>query len=679
MSSSPSRYYAMLIAFIFLNLSFFIGSVTAQYSIENCEIVEIEFSDSCSQFVSLENRIIPIDGISSDSFDVDVRIDLWGDGTIDVMFATDTLNANNLAAYIEFYPRILSNEDFLLTLTDDLYLSCNDHIIYWRFEDEENNVIECTQIMQTRIEKLEPINDTIEYEFVQDQFGGFNINIWDIDFSEIDVSSPFDTCLSDEVFSFEREDYKPTVSLQDGLLDYECTLFSSVYYHSIYLLRGLGCDYNVDTLTLKVNYAMPGSDYLPHQAGSMQTIEGNNFNTIDFTHNSCDYSFWFFSSFNEPCKLWYAPRVDDFSTGRDTFIIEKIDTTILGLTTKDILLMRAYILNGDSISSGFAFSGDFSNNGGISTLDQVLLTKSILMLDNYDFDESWLFELDTFNSPGFSEGDISNQFFVDPDSTTSLNSFDNFLFTGYKKGDLDGSFKEDSWIFGGSCPYITYDTIDVQLINQQIITGDQFSIPIILNQDASIAGIHFGLSSDLVEDVTVSSGVLDLSSDMLSNSVDSNFVAIWMDNNLIRYDYSRGEVLFWINLTAKADFNLYDLFQHTPEFPREVYVNGDYETFTMGFGEFGLSSTAEVDRITDLKIYPNPHRGDIVIQNGKENLSDVVMELYDLGGRVIKTQALDDLSADQSVNLNMSSVHGIHFLKLRSEQGVFTKKLITLE
>ena len=76
--------------------------------------------------------------------------------------------------------------------------------------------------------------------------------------------------------------------------------------------------------------------------------------------------------------------------------------------------------------------------------------------------------------------------------------------------------------------------------------------------------------------------------------------------------------------------------------------------------------------VTDITIYPNPANGIFNIE--LKSLSNISFDVYDITGKTILNRI--DIKTNKSV-LNLSNYsEGIYFIKLISEDGTITKKLI---
>ena len=88
----------------------------------------------------------------------------------------------------------------------------------------------------------------------------------------------------------------------------------------------------------------------------------------------------------------------------------------------------------------------------------------------------------------------------------------------------------------------------------------------------------------------------------------------------------------------------------------------------------GVNEMAE----SDIRIYPNPTTGELRIENGELKIENV--EIFDIYGRKVLAPSLTvlqfgKLTASQSYDLTVLQP-GIYFIKIETEAGIITKKVI---
>lgn len=658
--------YRMVVPF-FIAICF-TQTVSAQFNFEFCNDLNFSLVDSCDLHIELNNKVIPNDPNDIDSFDIHVEVDLWDDGVIDFSFISDL--SQQTSGQIIQTNKVASYDQITLSLPNDIMFSCDSHRVYWYAYADCGGASSCLNDFILSLDYNVISGDTVEYIYNS----GFEVSIDDLDFSNVSFSHAVNDCGYQPNYFFSNTG---GISPANGLYDYDCDaeLFPNVNYHTVYFNFDESCQSKTDSIVLKVYNQL--TDYFgTFSEGSCRTELDNSVAGIEVESSHCEIDLT--NAFINSCNPYLLANLDDFFPGIDTLKISKPDNSKQGLTTRDLLLMREYILNGFNLSDGFLFAGDYNFSGGISTLDLVLLRRTILLIDPYDFDEPWFFELDYTISPDFFSTGIMNEFVITADYFNTSQPIDDFDFVAYKKGDLDGSYY-DPLFNNANCTYITYDSIEMQLDELQILSGETFSLPIILNEDVQIAGVHFGLTSSLVENVSISPGVLSNIEEQF-NSVDTSSIAMWANDDLSLYNYTRGEVLFTLTMTATTDFNLYDLFQETLEFPREIYINNNFQTLTLKMADVGLSNLKEHDHF-DFQVYPNPFKEQLFLQGGNESIENVTIDIVDVKGRIVSKNHLQRIDANERISIisDSSLSESIYFLRITSDGRSTFKKLLVIQ
>ena len=76
----------------------------------------------------------------------------------------------------------------------------------------------------------------------------------------------------------------------------------------------------------------------------------------------------------------------------------------------------------------------------------------------------------------------------------------------------------------------------------------------------------------------------------------------------------------------------------------------------------------------EIVVYPNPTDGELIINNEQLTVNNV--EIYDVMGRMVKTRFIASLQ-DDTTTLDISCLpSGIYFLRIQTETGTTTKKII---
>jgi hypothetical protein len=105
-------------------------------------------------------------------------------------------------------------------------------------------------------------------------------------------------------------------------------------------------------------------------------------------------------------------------------------------------------------------------------------------------------------------------------------------------------------------------------------------------------------------------------------------------------------------------------------------------TVTASYGvfesEFSNESCAKIpNAITeynaDFKIYPNPTTGELTVCGMRCEVGGI--EIYDVYGRNVSSNHLINTSSNHLINIS-NLANGVYFLRIQTEQGVITKKVV---
>ncbi len=103
--------------------------------------------------------------------------------------------------------------------------------------------------------------------------------------------------------------------------------------------------------------------------------------------------------------------------------------------------------------------------------------------------------------------------------------------------------------------------------------------------------------------------------------------------------------------------------------------------FNMNWMEFDLiTSVGDLDTgLTDVKVYPNPSRGDFNLEIALEKPQNLSIKILDNSGKMIMAKQLTEVSNIDEVIATSSLPNGIYFLKIQIENGpILSERLIKL-
>ena len=418
--------------------------------------------------------------------------------------------------------------------------------------------------------------------------------------------------------------------------------------------------------------------------GQILTIGGQTLDSISVLYLG-DLSF---NQSHNSCALEYSfPFPANPSSELDTFRLFKDDITTTGLTGKDLLLLRNYILGNPNADSDVGRYGDFTQDGNISTLDILLLSRVILRGEINSLNNPWDFYVPDATLPAIYEIFNTDQFVINGDLINQPGEIDTDLeIRAFKVGDVDGSYwSEDVMELGDICfpsASPTYPLINADLDSIYVQAGEQISIPIKFDENLDLYGIHFSFQSDKVEMVDVESDIIDLQIGSNYNYVDSSFVMFYVPvPNIEPIDYQKGEVIFTLTLRANEDFFIYDLFEEKAEFPREVYVNADFQTLEITFDDIELSNLNELEDMS-FTVFPNPFTDQLFITCKNDNCKDIFIEVLDLRGNILSNTFYEQIRFKNKIaiapSLDLLS-ESIYFLRFTSAGRSTFKKIVRIK
>lgn len=79
----------------------------------------------------------------------------------------------------------------------------------------------------------------------------------------------------------------------------------------------------------------------------------------------------------------------------------------------------------------------------------------------------------------------------------------------------------------------------------------------------------------------------------------------------------------------------------------------------------------------EFSVFPVPHSDELTILNGVETLTNVRIGIYNMRGKEIYNKEMGSMQGKQDMKLELALPQGMYFLKLNSDQGIYTQKLIS--
>lgn len=353
-----------------------------------------------------------------------------------------------------------------------------------------------------------------------------------------------------------------------------------------------------------------------------------------------------------------------------------------GLSTMDLMLVRAHILGTKPLHSPYKLiAADVNNSGNISALDLLEMRQVLLgELDRFPNNTSWRFVdmhyyfPDVYNpwKEAFPESVVINQL---------LTCTDGVDFAAIKIGDVNESASFDPDAFNGARG--NGAAVVLQVEDRMLQAGEEVVIPFRLDDAAKVLGFQFTLGFDptLVEVSRVAAGLLQPEQVGMRFAAEGALTFSWdrwpMSATVL--GSKQDTTAFSLLLKARTSVRLSDLFRISSRItPAEGYFKlGESTAVELVFG----NSTAEG---ADLKLYqnrPNPFGDHTIIGFDLPEDGKVSLRILDVSGRLVWQQQQEYLAGYHEMRVDVRDLpgEGMFYYTLLTNQGTLTKKFIVVQ
>jgi len=94
---------------------------------------------------------------------------------------------------------------------------------------------------------------------------------------------------------------------------------------------------------------------------------------------------------------------------------------------------------------------------------------------------------------------------------------------------------------------------------------------------------------------------------------------------------------------------------------------------------FSLANKIDESKTNSINIYPNPSKGNFNIKFDKDYNSDVTVQVYSIGGKLVLSDVIENVSSGNIFNIDLSEYHaGIYQIKIIADNRVVFKPIIIL-
>ncbi|GAA5221021.1 hypothetical protein GCM10025777_16510 [Membranihabitans marinus] len=349
----------------------------------------------------------------------------------------------------------------------------------------------------------------------------------------------------------------------------------------------------------------------------------------------------------------------ELKSGENLVLIPQKNTDFSeGITTQDLIFIQDFIMNPEtSIDDYIKMAADVNNNGVIEVTDMLELRKLVLnpnaILKN---NSSWRFINPLSGLELFKDQLSSGSSVVD--------------FVGIKVGDVDLSSdpKSTSRSKDGG--------LELVLTDQTLLPGDIYTIEVTSSNFESIKGLQYTLQYDdvNVEVLDVQPGRLSIDESNYYNYLPGLMTFSWNAGQDV--NIPSNQVLYSLVIQAKNQVELKDVIAIGGSVTEKEAYNGTGQvkdvnlTFHRNMGQYQLYQN-----------FPNPFDGETVIGFELPTSSKAVINVYDVTGKLLKTQEGDYVKGYNEMRFKMNDINssGILYYQLISGEYRATKQMIKID
>jgi hypothetical protein len=168
--------------------------------------------------------------------------------------------------------------------------------------------------------------------------------------------------------------------------------------------------------------------------------------------------------------------------------------------------------------------------------------------------------------------------------------------------------------------------------------------------------------------------------DGIAKGKNGNFyISCWSNQTIQRYDSTFANTptaMVTTGLSNPADI-FYNQLSDTLAVPFGSGSNGSVNYYFFG----SLTAQKSNLHVDNISIYPNPNDGIININAFDASTKNVTLNLYEIGtGRLVFNKNIGNLNENKSIDIKNSQISaGIYILELQSNQGLISRKKLTIE
>lgn len=354
----------------------------------------------------------------------------------------------------------------------------------------------------------------------------------------------------------------------------------------------------------------------------------------------------------------------------------KTDNPRNGVNTLDIVLIQRHILNMELLDSPYKMiAADANNDNSIKASDLLALRKLVLGVEEDLPAGSW-----KFVDAAYEFADANDPFSDSYPETYDIPSLESDMqvdFIAIKMGDVnqDAQIKADTEVSGRSA-----NTLGLGAKDATYEVGDIVRLPLTVTADAAVVGAQFtfDINSDVLEVVGIESEMISVDENNLGYTREGLVSFSWNDVNTV--EFATGETLATLVLAAKESGSIANNINITSDVTAAAAFDSNLESMNVDFAI--ESREAATDKaFTVYQNKPNPFSDLTTVTFDLPKASDVNFVIFDLTGKVVKSQTAAYTAGTHSIIIDKADIagSGIYYYQLEAGEHTATKKMVVIE
>ncbi len=600
-----------------------------------------------------------------------VEVDLWGDGTIDKIFAyaegaDEGFNpsSDNDQDNIMFLPKTANGAVVSINL-GPVANSCNTHQVVWTLNDGCNNISSLTESFMVVDQKPPtPYCLSVSSAIMPPKS---SVELWVSDF---DIGS-YDLC-NDVLISFSDSEILPNMNFTcDMDADGDGVISVPIYYWDL-----TDCYANIESCNVELSLSgcFPMQQNLRMIAGEVLTELGKQVEDVEMIIDSDHIINYPSENITDANGNFAFP--DNIETYDYKIQGQKNDDHMNGVSTLDLVLIQKHILLTQPLDSPYKMiAADVNNSQTITAMDLIELRKLILgIYTELPNNASWRMGMKNQSLTSANPWMFTEFINIEELAQDEMN----VDFVGVKIGDVNGSVVANATSI--STENRSNGSLTLEVMDRELKAGQTVNVEFMSDDYTNVYGYQFTMNFDGAS----VSGITGASNDVTSANIavsDKSMAMSYHSNDA--QNVSSNEVLFTLELTALKDGKLSEMMSINSSITRaEAYVGEGLDIVNV---DLGVRNDGDVEILAAYELYqnePNPFNGVTQIGFSLPEAASATMTIYDVTGKVIRTMSNDYQKGYNTIRItkaDLAATSGVLYYQLESGDFVATRKMIVIE